>query len=162
METDKGLDIIDIMIDTVVDIMFDTIEVEMGLVGGEGRASFAGIRSTLCHVGILKTLSRQHIITCLAHFPPSEEGAPQYQDHSEWLQTISAEFYLVVVGILEVYHQLPPPLSPVSPPGTNPLPCEHHRGRSLTYNLKDKRSDHQTHIILFPNIDQANAETRDT
>ena len=37
METDKGLDIIDIMIDTVVDIMFDTIEVEMGVVGGGGR-----------------------------------------------------------------------------------------------------------------------------
>jgi hypothetical protein len=66
--------------------------------------------------------------------------------------------FLVVEGILEVYHQLQlPPFSPVSPPGTNPLPCEHHRGRSLTYNLKDKRSD-PYHLIS--NI-KANAETRD-
>ena len=80
--------------------------------------------------------------------PPSEEGAPRYQDaifgsggHSRSLPPTASA----------------PPFSPVSPPGTNPLPCEHHRGRSLTYNLKDKRSD-PYHLIS--NI-KANAETRD-
>merc|ERR1711974_128654 len=88
-----------------------------------------------------------HPVTCLACFPPPRRVPPDTKTR-----------FLVVVGILEVYHQLQlSPFSPVSPPGTNPLPCEHHRGRSLTYNLKDKRSD-PYHLIS--NI-KANAETRD-
>jgi hypothetical protein len=39
------IDIIIDIVDTVVDIMFDIIKVEMGVVGGESRASSAGIRS---------------------------------------------------------------------------------------------------------------------
>ena len=118
------IDIIIDIVDTVVDIMFDIIKVEMGVVGGEaGRVPLGSDPSTLCHVGLLKTLSRQHIIrllpvtchpvtyhppvtchpvTCLACFPPPKGMPPDTKTR-----------FLVAVGILEVYHQLQlPPFFP--------------------------------------------------